>query len=127
MHENGIDLEQINANYMSLRPTLGNALLFLLTWYRPPRWLFDRLLKKVRAYGEEQPSYRLSLFLARLPWLMLQALRHLRWGEFSVITGWTGWVLWRTGILPLWWKLFRPRMELPKDPGSPAVAAEQAG
>lgn len=124
MEENGIDLEQINANYMSLRPTLGNALLFLLTWYRPPRWLFDRLLKKVRAYGEEQPSYRIALTLARLPWLLTQALRHLRWGEFSVITGWTGYALWKSGILPLWWKLFRPRMELPRDEEPPAIAAE---
>lgn len=126
MKEHGIDLEQISANYMSLRPTFGNVLLFLLMWYRPPRWLFDRLLKKVRAHSEEQKSYRLLLFLVRIPWLLLQGMRHLRWGEFSVITGYTGYVLWKTGILKLWWKLFRPKMELPDDRLTPPPAPTSA-
>jgi hypothetical protein len=107
---------------MSLRPTFGNVLLFLLMWYRPPRWLFDKLLTRVRAYSEKQPSYRTLLFLVRIPWLLLQASRHLRWGEFSVITGYSGYVLWRTGILQLWWKLFRPKMELPDDRLTPPPA-----
>lgn len=124
MDENGIDLEQINANYMSLRPTLANALLCLMTWVRPPRWLFDRLLKKVRAYNEEQTSHRVFLFFARVPGLFIQGLRHLRFGEFSVITGWSGYLLWKSGILPLWWKLFRPRMELPPDRRLPPTPAE---
>jgi len=125
MKENGIDLEQINANYMSLRPNLANVLLFLLMWYRPPRWLFERLLKGVRAHGEPQREHRLLLFLVRIPWLALQASRHLRWGEFSVITGKVGYVLWRTGVLPLWWKLFRPKMKLPKTgSGLPPAAAD---
>lgn len=130
MREGGIDLERINANYMALRPTLANAMLFLLMWYRPPRWLFDRMLAKVRAYEEEQPSYRMFLMLARLPWLLSQGLRHLRWGEFSVITGKTGYILWKSGFLRLWWKLFRPRYKMPVKPepmppqaGAPTAAA----
>lgn len=111
--DEGIDIERINANYMGLRPTLANAILFMLLWYKPPRWLFDRMLTKVKAYNDDQKSYRVTLQLARLPWLLLQAMRHLRWGEFSVITGKAGYVLWRSGILPLWWKLFRPRYKMP--------------
>jgi radical SAM superfamily enzyme YgiQ (UPF0313 family) len=115
MHENGIDLEMINGNYMALRPTWANALTYLLLWYKPPRWLFDKLLTRVRAFNEEQPAYRFTLLMMRLPWLMQQGLRHLKWGEFSVITGKWGYVLWKSGILPIWWKLFRPKFDLPAD------------
>jgi len=36
MKENGIDLEQINANYTSLRPTFSNVLLYVLLVWRIP-------------------------------------------------------------------------------------------
>ncbi len=112
MKENGIDLEQINANYTSLRPTFANVLLYVLLVWRIPRKWFDRLLPRVRAYGEPQKMHPILLFLARQPWLIKQGLRHLRFGEFSVITGYSGYVLWRTGLLGLWKKLFGRRLKV---------------
>jgi len=52
----------------------------------------------VRAYGEPQKTYPVLIVLARIPWLIRQGLRHLRFGEFSVITGYSGYVLWKLGI-----------------------------
>jgi radical SAM superfamily enzyme YgiQ (UPF0313 family) len=115
MKESGIDLDLINENYTVLRPTLANVLLYLLLIARPPRWLFERLLKGVRAYGEEQSSHPILIRLVRIPWLIKQAFRHLRFGEFSVITGYTGYVLWRIGALKLWLKLAVRKLDLPAD------------
>ena len=112
MEEHGFDIEQINANYTSLRPTWANVLLYVLMVCRPPRKLFDRLLTRVRAYSEPQPSYDMLIRLVRIPWLIVQGFRHLRHGEFSVLTGWPGYVLWRIGALQLWSKLFGRKLQL---------------
>ncbi|HUP60156.1 MAG TPA: radical SAM protein [Thermoanaerobaculia bacterium] len=111
MHEEGIDLEQINASYHSLRPTWANFLLYLLMLWRPPRRPFNRLLTRVRAYSEPQASYPILLHLIRIPWLIQQGLRHLRFGEFSMITGYTGYALWKLGIVSMLRKR-RPEPEL---------------
>jgi anaerobic magnesium-protoporphyrin IX monomethyl ester cyclase len=112
MQEEGIDLEQINASYHALRPTWANLLLYLLMLWRPPRKLFDVLLRRVRAYSEPQGSYPILLHLIRLPWLMQQGFRHVRFGEFSMITGNAGYLLWKLGIVSLLRKL-RPEMPAP--------------
>ncbi len=115
MQENGIDLEQINANYMSLRPTFANVLLYVLLVWRLPRTWFDRLLPHVRAFNEPQAMHPVLIHLARIPWLFKQGFRHLRFGEFSVITGYSGYVLWKTGLLRVWKKLFARKLELPRE------------
>jgi len=111
MIEHGFDVEQINENYTSLRPTWANVLLILLLYWKPSRKTFDRWLTKVRAYNEPQASYPLLIHLVRIPWLIQQGLRHLRFGEFSVITGYPGYVLWKTGVLGLMKRLFGKRMK----------------
>jgi anaerobic magnesium-protoporphyrin IX monomethyl ester cyclase len=115
MKENGIDLDMINENYTSLRPTWANVVLYVLLTVRPPRWVFDRLLRGVRAFNEKQSSHPILLRLVRIPWLIKQGLRHLRFGEFSVITGKTGFMLWRVGLLKLWLKLAVKKLDLPEE------------
>jgi hypothetical protein len=112
MKENGIDLEQINANYTSLRPTFANVLLYVLLVYRIPRKWLDRLLPHVRAFNEPQKMHPVLIHLVRVPWLVKQGLRHLRFGEFSVITGYSGYILWRTGLLRLWKTLFGRKLKV---------------
>jgi anaerobic magnesium-protoporphyrin IX monomethyl ester cyclase len=112
MKEAGIDLERINANYTSLRPTFSNVLLYVLLVWRIPRKWFDKLLPHVRAFSEPQKMYPILIVLARLPWLIKQGLRHLRFGEFSVITGYSGYILWKLGILGLWKKLFGRKLKV---------------
>jgi anaerobic magnesium-protoporphyrin IX monomethyl ester cyclase len=113
MQESGIDIEQINENYMALRPTFANVLLYLVLLWKMPRWIFDPLLKRVRAYSEPQASHPLLLHLVRIPWLFKQGLRHLRFAEFSVITGYPGFIFWRTGLLWLWRKLLARKLDTP--------------
>ena len=112
MQENGIDLEQINANYTSLRPTFANVLLYILLVSRIPRTWFDRLVPRVRAYSEPQKSHPILILLVRIPWLIKQGLRHLRFGEFSVITGYSGYILWKFGLLGVWKKFFGRRLKV---------------
>jgi radical SAM superfamily enzyme YgiQ (UPF0313 family) len=115
MLEHGFDVEQINENYTSLRATWANVLLYVLMVWKPPRKLFDRWLLKVRAYNEPQPSHPVLIHLVRIPWLIQQGLRHLKFGEFSVITGYPGYILWRTGILSLLKKLFAKKMKVDEE------------
>jgi len=111
MLDEGFDIEQINENYTSMRPTWANVVLIVLLYWKPSRKTLDRWLTKVRAYNEPQGSYPLLIHLARIPWLIQQGLRHLKFGEFSVITGYPGYVLWKTGVLRLMKKVFGKRMK----------------
>ena len=115
MIEGGFDVEQINENYTALRPTWANVLLYVLMVWKPPRKLFERWLRNVRAYNDPQPSYPVLIQLVRIPWLIQQGLRHLKFGEFSVITGYPGYVLWRTGILTLLKKIFAKKMKVDEE------------
>lgn len=115
MLEHGFDVEQISENYRAIRPTFANVLLQLLMVWRPPRRLFDHWLTKVRAYGEEQKSYRILIHLVRLPWCVQQSWRHLRHGEFTAITGFSGYILWKIGALGLMKRLFRRELKLPTE------------
>jgi len=112
MLDGGFDVEQINENYTALRPTWANVLLYVLMVWKPPRKLFERWLEKVRAYNDPQPSYPVLIQLVRIPWLIQQGLRHLKFGEFSVITGYPGYVLWRTGVLSLLKRIFARKMKV---------------
>ncbi len=126
MSEAGIDIEEINQNYTSLRPTWANVLLYVLMLWRPPRKWFDRMLKRVRAYNEPQHDYNLLIALVRIPWLIQQGLRHMRFLEFSVITGAPGYILWRLGIVKLWSKLFARKLTMPSGKWAQAAATEAA-
>jgi anaerobic magnesium-protoporphyrin IX monomethyl ester cyclase len=122
----GFDVEQINENYTALRPTWANVLLYVLMVWTPPRKLFDRWLRGVRAYHEPQKSYPILILLARIPWLIQQGLRHLKHGEFSVITGYPGYILWRTGALKLVKKLFSRKLVLPEEKWTGRIAPDAA-
>lgn len=127
MLEEGLDIEQINENYTALRPTFANFMLYLLMIRRPPRGLFDKLLTRVRAYSEPQGSYRMLLMISRTIWLLIQGMRHLRFGEFSIITGKGGYRLWRSGLLGFWRRHFIPKaprfLAPPSSKVPPAAAA----
>jgi len=122
----GFDVEQINENYTALRPTWANVLLYVLMVWTPPRKIFDRWLAKVRAYNEPQKSYPVLILLARIPWLIQQGLRHLKHGEFSVITGYPGYILWRTGALKMMKKIFGRKLVLSEEKWAGRIAPDVA-
>jgi anaerobic magnesium-protoporphyrin IX monomethyl ester cyclase len=114
MKDAGVDLEQINAYYAVLNPTMANALLYFITIYRPPRWLFDRMLKYVEACQTPQKKYPNLIFVIRTLYLLKRAYDHMRFMDFSVITGKGGYFFWRIGVISFWRRFIIPQMDLPE-------------
>jgi radical SAM superfamily enzyme YgiQ (UPF0313 family) len=124
MREMGADLDKIDANFMAIPPRVANLLLYVLAIRRPPRWLFDLALRRVRASGEEQPMYPRLGVLLRTLYLTKRALDHMRFLDFSATPGWTGYVFWRLGIIRRWRARRKPipRPDPPVRPGRRATS-----
>ena len=127
MRERGVDIEEISASYSLIPPRLANLLVYLLAVWRPPRWLFERLLRGVEASATPQRLYpKLGLVLRTL-YLVKRALGDLRFMDFSIIPGRTGYVFWKLGIVGFWQRRFtkrhaRPVREDPRPLAPPAAA-----
>lgn len=103
--ESNVTMPEISSNYLRNSPTFSNALVYLLTVVRPPRWLFDYLLKYVKPCSEKQTLYPTFFFLCRLLWLGKRAFNHFRFIDFSTIPGRAGWIFWKLGITRFWHKV----------------------
>lgn len=114
MKEEGVDVEEISSNYVNIPPRWANLLLYLLTLWRPPRWLFNRLLKPVKASGEPQRMYPVLGRILRALFMLKRGVDHLRHLDFSTIPGYSGYVVWRVGLLRWWWRKRTPRPEKPE-------------
>jgi len=102
----GITAEHIKTkSYKVLRPTFGNILFLMLATLRPPRWLFDFLLKYVKGYADQQAEYPILLYMFRILYLLRYACSHLWYMDFSFITGNLGWICSKTGAIKFWQKL----------------------
>jgi anaerobic magnesium-protoporphyrin IX monomethyl ester cyclase len=116
MQERGLDLEQINSSYLVVPPRWGNLMLYLINVWRPPRWLWKLLLRRVRASGEPQKLYpRLGVAL-RAAHLAKRALGHVLRMDFSITPGWTGYVCWRLGLVGYYWGHVAARPPKPAAP-----------
>ncbi len=124
MKERGIDLDAISANYRSIPPKWSNLLLYLITMWKPPRWLWERLLERVKATSAEQREYPRLNYLLRLAYFGKRAQDHLRHMDFSTIQGPFGYVAWRSGLISAWRKL-APKYPRPEPP-APAPAPPRA-
>jgi len=102
MKARGIDLDEISANYSLIPPKVANLLLYVLALRKPPRWLFERLLKRVEASGTPQPEYPRIGMALRSMYIGKRGLEHLRFMDFSIIPGWGGYIAWKIGIVGLW-------------------------
>jgi radical SAM superfamily enzyme YgiQ (UPF0313 family) len=111
--ERGIDLDEIDDSYLIVPPRVANLLLYLLVLWRPPRPIWERLLRRVRASSEPQPLYpRLGTVLRAL-YLAKRVLGHLRVMDLSITPGRIGYVLWRLGIVQRWQRWFVNRAPRP--------------
>ncbi len=113
LKERGVDLDEINQSYLAIPPRAANLILYLLTMWRPPRWLFDRMLRHVEASSAPQKLYPKLGTVLRTAYLSKRALSHLRVMDFSILPGWGGWVLWRLGIVKVWQKRFTHQFPRP--------------
>lgn len=114
MKARGIDLDQIDDSYLVVPPRVANLLLYLLVLWRPPRWLWDRLLARVRASSEPQPLYPRLGMLLRTLYLTKRVLGHVRVADFSITPGKTSYLLWRMGLVQLWQRWFVRRAPRPQ-------------
>jgi anaerobic magnesium-protoporphyrin IX monomethyl ester cyclase len=116
MKERGVELEQIDSSYLVIPPRAANLLLYLLCVVKPPRWLWQRLLKLARASAEEQKLYpRMGMFL-RLLYLVRRVIPHVKRLDFSITPGWVGYWSWRLGLVGLWHRRFNPHLPKPEPP-----------
>jgi len=127
MKQRGIDLDEIDASYLVVPPRVANLLLYLLVLWRPPRWLWERLLARVRASSEPQPMYPVLGAVLRTLYLTKRVLWHLRVMDLSITPGKTSYLLWRTGLVRFWQRWFVRRAPKPerlssRDDAAPALS-----
>jgi len=121
MKARGIDLDQIDDSYLVVPPRVANLLLYLLVLWRPPRWLWERLLERVRASAEPQPLYPRLGMLLRTLYLTKRVLGHVRVADFSITPGKTSYVLWRLGVVNFWQRWFVRRAPRPERSALPTA------
>lgn len=104
LREHEISMEEISSNYLRNAPTFANCLVYLLTVFRPPRPIFDYLLRFVKPYSEKQPHFPILFLICRILWLGKRTFYHIRFMDFSTIPGRAGWLFWKLGIIKFWRK-----------------------
>jgi radical SAM superfamily enzyme YgiQ (UPF0313 family) len=109
------NIPDIRTNYLHTTPTLANTMVHLLTFFKPPRWIFEKTLKGAKPFTEKQRMYPISHFLFRLLFLSKRAFDHLRYMDFSVLPGKIGFLFWKIGLIQFWYKyiLKKPPKEKP--------------
>ncbi len=113
MKDRGVDLEEISANYAVIPNRAANLILYTLALCRPPRRLFDWALRRVEGSATPQPEYRKLGMALRTMYQAKRVIDHLRFMDFSIIPGWSGYIAWRIGLVGLWRKRFTPRPPRP--------------
>ena len=92
-------------NYTLVKPSLANILIFTIDILKPPRAIFEYLLKFAKPYGEKQPEFPGILFIVRSIYLLKRGFNHLRFLEFSYFPGMMGkfgYLLVKIGVIRSW-------------------------
>lgn len=97
----GVEVKDIKTSYLIATPTLANCMVYILTVFRPPKEIFNFLLKYSKPFTEKQPLFPLLFLFSRFLWLLKRAYYHVKFLDFSVFPGKVGWILYHTGILKL--------------------------
>ena len=115
VEERGIKLPPIDADYqVGHHRTMGNLLVFLLTVFKLPEWLYKYLRNKIYPVHTKQTLYPVLFTLARVAYLVNRGIAHLRFMDFSVIPGKIGYFLWKFGIIGFWQRFILKRYRLPE-------------
>lgn len=102
LSERQVPVPDIRLTLPQHRPTIANLLIYVVLLFKLPDSLYQRLRSNVRPSYADQRFYPLSLVVLRLLYLAKRAVDHLRFMDFTVITGRVGYLLWKTGIVGLW-------------------------
>ena len=113
--DRGIDIPSITKYYgAGYNRTLANCLIFTFTFWKIPKWLYKILRGKIYPIQMEQPSYPILFVLARTGYHLKRFLDHMRFLDFSFLTGRFGYYLWKLRIITFWQHLFTKRYLLSK-------------
>lgn len=121
----GVDLATISKNYFNVPKRWGNVMMYLLVIWRPPRWLFERMLKRVEASATPQKMYPVTGFVLRAVSLVKRGFHHLRQMDFSTIPGYGGFICWRLGLVGFWRRKLLARALRPAGFEPPEGSASQ--
>jgi radical SAM superfamily enzyme YgiQ (UPF0313 family) len=115
VEERGIDIPSIKKSYITgYHRTMGNCLVFALAVCKIPLWLYKILRNKVYPVHIKQPHYPILFFVVRVSYLMKRTFDHLRFMDFSIFSGKTGYYLWKFGIIGFWKRFILKRYRLPE-------------
>ena len=115
IEDRGLKVPPIDKNYyIDYRRTLGNILVFALTIWKIPRWLYKILRKRVYPVQDKQPSYPILFWIVRMIYLAKRAFNHLRFMDFSLLPGKIGRIFWKLGIISFWQRFIVKQYHLPK-------------
>ena len=105
IEDRGLKVPPIDKNYfIDYHRTLGNCLVFVLTFWKMPRGLYKYLRNKIYPVHTKQPRYPILFMFVRTLYYIKRAFDHLRFMDFSVLPGKPGYFLWRLGIFKFWKK-----------------------
>jgi anaerobic magnesium-protoporphyrin IX monomethyl ester cyclase len=96
--KHGIHTENVGQGLIQTKPTLANAMVYMLSVFKPPGWLFSLWLKRIEPYKENPqktilfPIFR-TLYKFRIVYDQIKSL------DFSAFPGKTGWLFWKLGIV----------------------------
>jgi anaerobic magnesium-protoporphyrin IX monomethyl ester cyclase len=94
----GIHAKDMEQGYKQTNPTIANAIIYMLSVLKPPRWLFNLMLKKVQPY-EESPQKSILFPIFRTLYKFKTVYDQIKSLDFSPFPGRTGWLLWKLGIV----------------------------
>jgi len=99
----GYEVPPIDQNYMiGYKPTVGNALVFMLTFFKPPFFLYKFLRQRSYPVNQHQRKYPVAVEIFRILYLIKRGIDHLRFMDFSLIPGGLGLFMWRIGAIRFW-------------------------
>ena len=115
IEDRGLKVPPIDKSYyIDYHRTIGNILIFALTFWKFPKWLYNILRAKIYPVQEKQTTYPILFWLTRMTYLVRRAYSHLRFMDFSLLPGRVGYVLWKFGIIRFWQRFMLPRFDLSK-------------
>lgn len=89
-------------DYTSITPSFANVMVHMLAVFKPPRKMFEFLLKSVQESAKEQLKYPLTLHTLRLIMLIKVLISRVRFMDFPGLPGKMNFLIWKLGIVRFW-------------------------
>jgi len=94
-----IDIRDQTSPYLETRKTMTNILLYTLAIFKPPKWLFSLLCRRVRGYHEKQRAHPFLFFIVKSIYLVSRGIEHLRRLDSTTIVGPWAYYFWKWGLI----------------------------